>query len=230
MGRRIRHMNPADHDAIRGGTCIDSRFIAGVSSGTGLQTWDSRPGGTHTYSQPTSARRPIFTEVVSSRGGQPAVVFTSASQHWMSRAAIAVGSTTNPYAIIGCGFGYAQTSNTSFLGATNTSLTLESYSDNFKILNTGSQTVGPLSFANNTQIGVAGRSGSTTLFLKGRLNSAEVTGTNATPNLNTTRNNSSPSSYIGRTMCSLCIATSAISASMINRIIAHYAFSFKNAQ
>lgn len=232
MGRRCRHLNPAHHDSIMGGTCIDGRFIRGVANNAALQTWNSRPGASHTYTQATSARRPIFSE--RGLGGQAVVNFTGTSQHWMSRSGVAVGSTTDPYAIFAVSAAsgnrrYTQTSNTSFLGGlVSTAFTLATGMGSIAIFNTDGVQVSITSATPETGVMAVGRSGTTLYGLSSPNGSASTT---VDPNLNlsTTRNSSTPNNFLNASIGALCISTAAISDAMRNRIMHHYGYSFKRA-
>jgi len=233
MGRRIRHMNPAHHDAIRNGTCLDARFISGVASGAALQTWNSRPGGAHTYTQATSARRPIY--IVAALGGQPVVQFALADTHWMSRSGIAVTSTMNPYTVMGAmgaasAFAYTQTSDTSFLGARSSNWTLAVRDANrLEIINTATTGVAVPAASPITGALSVGRNSATTLYSLTTPTGARATVTAATLALSTARNATTPSTYGDTAIAALCIATAAISDAMRNRVMHHYGFSFKRA-
>lgn len=228
MGRRIRHMNPAHHDSIRGGTCLDARFITGVADGAGLQTWNSRTGGSHTYTQATAGNRPIYT--LRSQGGAPAVVFTAANSHWMSRSGGVVASTANPYTIITAASGttvYSQTSNTSFLASLAISQWVLWVKDTVFSIFTGAQR--DTTAVTNTSIAAAGRSDATNLFMLSRPNGATGGVTNASLNLATNRNSATANTFSNSTFSAISIATAAISASFRNRVMHHYGFSFKRA-
>lgn len=228
MGRRCRHFNPANHDAIRNGTCLDARFITGVADGAALQTWNSRTGGGHTYSQATAGNRPIYT--LRSQGGAAAVVFTAANSHWMSRSGSTVASATNPYTIISAATGttvYSQTSNTSFLASlANLQWVLWTRDTLFSIF-TGAQR--DTTATTNTGIAASGRSDATNLFMLTRPNGTAGGVTNATLNLSTSRNSTAPNSYSNSIYSALSIATGAISPSFRNRVMHHYGYSFKIA-
>lgn len=232
MGRRCRHLNPANHDAIRGGTCIDTRFIAGVASGTALQTWNSRPGGGHAYTQATAALRPIFT--ASALGGQPVVQFSLANTHWMSRSGVAVTSAMNPYTIISVAgaasaFPYSQTADTSFLGGRANNWTLATRDANrMDIWNTASAQVTTPTASPVTGVLATGRNGATTLYSLATPTLAPATVTNATLALNS-RAGTTPTTFGNTALGALCIATAVISDAMRNRIMQHYSHSFKRA-
>jgi hypothetical protein len=234
MGRRIRHFNPAHSDAIKGGTCIDARFITGVADGAGVQTWNSRSGGGHTYTQATSARRPIFT--LRSQGGQPAVVFTASSQHWMSRSGTAVTSTMNPYTVFSSsttagGRRYTQTSNTSFLVALDSANFTFYQQSAYEggIVNTANTQVAIGAAAPTTGVHATGRSNSNTLFSLTTPVNNPVTATNANLDLSTMRSSTVPNSYSDMPLSAICIAAAAITNSFRNRIMHHYGYSFKLA-
>lgn len=75
MGRRQRHFNPKDAGAL---LAVDARFITGLSSGTGVQTWSSRAGLTTSVIQNNSNLRPTYQTNI--KGGNPIVRFDSSSQ------------------------------------------------------------------------------------------------------------------------------------------------------
>ncbi len=231
MGRRCRHLNPANHDAIRGGTCIDARFIANVASGAALQTWNSRPGGGHTYTQATLARRPIFT--TAALGGEPVVQFSLADTHWMSRSGVAVTSAMNPYTIISVAgaasaFPYSQTADTSFLGSRGNWTLVTRDANRMDILNTASAQVTTPTASPVTGVLATGRNGATTLYSLATPTLAPATVTNATLALNS-RAGTTPSTFGDTALAALCIATAVISDAMRNRIMHHYGYSFKRA-
>lgn len=224
-------MNPAHHPAISGGMCLDARFIRGVANNAAVQTWSSRPGANHAFTQVTLARRPRFSE--RGLGGQAVVNFTATSQQWMSRSGITVGSTTDPYTIFAVSAAngnrrYTQTSNTSFLGAGSASYTLATGITSIAITNTDSATLFLPTVTPETGVMALGRSG-TTLYGLSSPNGSMTTLVAPNLNLSTTRNSSTPNNFLNASIGALCIATEGVSDSMRNRIMHHYGYSFKLA-
>lgn len=70
MGRRVRHLNPAQCGAQ---IVLDARYIFGVANGAALSSWPSRAVAGIAATQGTPANQPTF--LAASIGGRPAVQF-----------------------------------------------------------------------------------------------------------------------------------------------------------
>jgi len=227
MHRRSRHLNPAHAGATM---ALDSRFITGVSSGTGLQTWSSRSRATESLTQATSARRPIYTLGLS--GGQPGVVFTSASQHWMIRSGAIISATLSRYSIITCGaVAYTQTSDNTFLGAyASAFFTLAKEKTVYLnvVIATPASSVRAESLSGSQAITQGGRSGANTIFARDTNGiRATASGGGSSVDLSTTRNSSTPDGYYNGTHYAVSVFLTDISDSLANRIMHSYILSFK---
>jgi hypothetical protein len=70
MRARQRHINPK---AAGANLVLDSRYITGLSDGTGVSTWSDISGNGYDATQATAANQPLFK--VNVQGGQPGLLF-----------------------------------------------------------------------------------------------------------------------------------------------------------
>lgn len=228
MGRRVRHLNPISAGA---NLALDSRFIVGLSNNSNVQSWTSRIGAAVTFSQPTSARQPIYLTNI--QGGQPVVRFTFANQQWMSNSSIMINPTLPAWTIIGVArtpisLIYTQNSNISFLAAQSSEQwTVYSRPDSFTIVNTAPAAYGVISLNNTVTASANGRNGTAQIYTMPSRGPIASTTTGATANLPTNRNNTVPNIYTNADICSVAIIPVGISVSLQRRLMDASLYSFK---
>lgn len=83
MHRRNRHINAASAGAV---SVLDSRFISGLSNGSGVSTWTNRNISVgNSPTQATANNQPVYTTNV--QGGSPALLFNNSASslgRWLS--------------------------------------------------------------------------------------------------------------------------------------------------
>jgi hypothetical protein len=94
MHRRARHLTGRAADA---NLYLDSRFISGLSDGTGVDTWNDLSSKANNATQSTSGKRPLYKTNI--RGGCPMLLFDG-SDDMLSCSATTYGSGSTIIAMI----------------------------------------------------------------------------------------------------------------------------------
>jgi hypothetical protein len=226
MGRRVRHFNPNHLDAVKGRCCLDSRFITGVADGAKVGSWPSRGHSSFTLTQETDSKRPTFS--LRGQNGSPTVNFQASSQQVLQAPVLPVTPNTAwPYEIMYAtpnGSHLNATSNGSFIGGfPGPFWTIQALTTGFAIVNTASSQVN--CFGLDTFVGSSGRDAANRLFtFNGRVS---FTTTNPSLDLSINRQSLVASVYYNASLCAVSVAVGTLSSSARNRVLAHYAYSFK---
>ena len=225
MGRRVRHFNPNDLDAVKGRCCLDSRFITGVADGAKVGSWPSRGHSSFTLTQIVNSRRPTFR--LREQNGSPTVTFEASSQQVLQGDVPPIAPNTAwPYEIMYAtplGSVINATTDRSSIGGFNSGFwTIQSQRSGIAIVNTSNSQVN--CFGATASVGSSGRDAVNRLFaFNGR---TVFTSTNANLNLSTIRLGSA-NLYQDGSACAVSVAVGTLSSSARNRVLTHYAYSFK---
>ena len=231
MGRRHRHFNPVHAGA---NTAIDARFILNLSDGATIENLTSRAGASISFSQATAGSRPFYK--TGGQGGQPYILcgaVTGQGSRWFLGSGLAIASTTSLYSGVlivtsnttRC---YTQTSDNSFIGGnSNTFYTLAVRDAIYNITTTAFDY--SVNDTSSTSTAAFGRSGSATIFSQSRTSiSPTTTTTGSTADLSTTRNASSPSTFLADTrILAFCIFPISVTEDLRRRTMDSYIFSYK---
>jgi hypothetical protein len=229
MARRARHFNPVHAGA---GYAIDARYLTGYSNGANVTSWVSRPGVSVTFSE--SSNYPTFSSSVTAAANQPGVSFTSGSNHrlFASSSVVPTGSSTFTYieyATSGSGFvTFAQASGQTRIGCLFSSpgYDIVFHRGYFDYLNTGNAQNVLDEGVNTTGVVAWGRLSGTTQ--ESKAGTAALISRTAS---GTVRGSSPGSPFDFRTGVhhASAVFNTALSDSLLRRIVDHYAFSFKSA-